>query len=186
MKKTSQLLLNSVAVFILLLNTAHAGKLDAMMGVYSLNATAKGKTTSLSGLGTYEMAYLLPFKDNFEINLGYSFTMTGVIGGDYSYGPKLGVNYFPFNFSSSEKIKVENKTIEVQDFFKPYIGLSFNQRQYQSASASYAGFGVSTGFEKYINPKYTIKSEIKMNSYTGATKAKATEINMLFGLVFSF
>jgi hypothetical protein len=185
MKMNKQKLLSLAALFFLS-NTAFAGKIDAMMGAYSFNASVKDKTTSLSGLGTYEMAYLMPFKDHFEINIGYSFTMTGVIGGDYSYGPKIGINYFPFNFSNNEKIIVENKTIEIQDYFKPYAGFSFNQRQYQSAKASYAGFGISAGFEKFINPKYTIKSEMKLNSYTGAANAKATEINVLVGLLFSF
>jgi hypothetical protein len=186
MKKTSRTLLKCSLLTILLIDSALAGKLDAMLGAYSLNASVNGKSTALSGLGTYELAYLIPFKDHFELNIGYSFTMAGVIGGDYSYGPKLGVNFFPFNFSGSEKILLNNKTIEVQDFFKPYVGLTFNQRQYQSAKASYAGLGISAGFEKYISPKYTIKSEIKMNSYTGAADAKATEINILTGLIFNF
>ncbi len=165
---------------------AFAAKYDFMLGAYSYSAKVSGKSTSLSGLGAYEAAYLIPFKDYFELNLGYSFTMTSIIGGDYSYGPKIGFNYFPWNFSSNEKVLIDNKSIEIHDFYKPYIGLAFNQRQFQSAKASFAGFGVSIGFEKYLNSKYTLKSEIKMNSYSGASEARATETNILVGLVMGY
>jgi hypothetical protein len=171
---------------IIFCNNAFAGKYDLMFGMYSYSAKVSNKTTAVSGLGTYEGSYLMPLKDHFEISLGYSFTMTGIIGGDYSYGPKLGVNYYPVNFASNEKIELPNKTIEIHDFYKPYIGVAFNQRQFQSAKTSYAGFGFSLGCEKYINSNYTIKSEVKMNSYTGASEAQATETNILIGLVLGF
>ena len=180
-------LLSSITLISCLFSSnAFAGKYDLLVGAFSYSAKVADKTTSVSGLGTYEAAYLIPFKENFELNLGYSFTMTGIIGGDYSYGPKLGVNYFPFNFSSSEKIELPNKTIEIHDFFKPYVGIAFNQRQFQSAKTSYAGFGPVLGFEKYLNARYTLKSEVKMTSYTGASQATATEMNLLFGLVLGF
>ena len=181
-KLHSLLLLN-----LLLLSTkTYAGKYDIMVGGYSYVAKVGTKTTSISGPGTYEASYLLSFKDQFEMNLGYSFTMTGIIGGDFAYGPKIGINYFPLNFSSNDKIELPNKSIEIHDFYKPYVGLTFNQRQFQSAKTSYAGFGLSLGLEKYISPKYTIKTEIKKNTYTGASDASATEMNLLVGLVFNY
>lgn len=179
-------LLSAGALIFTTINSAHAGKIDFMTGFYSFNAEVAGKTAKFSGLGIYEAAYLIPFKSHFELSLGYSFTMTDIIGGDMSYGPKIGVNYFPFNFSSNEKIELQNKTIEVRDFYKPYIGASFNQKQFQSAKTSFAGFGVSLGLEKFINQSYTIKTEIKMNSYTGASDSTANEMNLLVGLIFNF
>ncbi len=165
---------------------AKAAKYDFLFGMYSYSAQVSNKTTSLSGLGSYEAAYLVPFKDYFELNLGYSFTMTGIIGGDYSYGPKLGLNFFPWNFSSNEKVIIANKSVEIHDFFKPYVGIAFNQRQFQSAKASFAGFGVSIGCEKYLNSKFTLKSEVKMNTYSGASEAKSKETNILLGLVMGY
>jgi hypothetical protein len=170
----------------MLSTNSYAGKYDLMFGMYSYTAKVSGKTTSLSGLGTYEASYLVSFKDHFEMNLGYSFTMTSIIGGDYAYGPKIGINYFPLNFSSNDKVEVNNKSIEVHDYYKPYVGIAFNQRQFQSAKTSYAGFGFSLGCEKYINPRYTMKTEVKMNTYTGASDASASELNLLVGLVFGF
>ena len=172
--------------FLFLSEASFAGKYDVMLGAYSFTAKVSSKTTKLSGIGTYELAYLHPITDHLEFNLGYSLTMTGVIGGDYSYGPKIGINYYPFNFASNEKIILANKTIEIQDFYKPYIGIAFNQRQYQSAKSAFAGLGLSIGCEKYINPKYTVKTEVKMNTYTGASQAEASEVNVLFGLVLGF
>lgn len=180
MKKVLSLL------FIIIFTNAYASKIDVMVGMYSFTGEASSKKSTFSGFGTYEAAYLHPFLSHFEANIGYSFTMTSVVGGDYSYGPKLGINYYPLNFSSNEKINLPNKTINVQDFYRPYIGIAFNQRQYQSVKTSYAGFGVALGLEKFINPNYTMKTELKLNSYTAASDATASEINLLVGLVFGF
>lgn len=187
--KSNRKLLNTFAALMILIFSCHdamAGKYDVLIGGYSYSAKVAGKTTSFSGFGTYEVSYLAPFKNHFEMSLGYGFTMTGVVGGDYSYGPKFGINYFPFNFSSNAKVELPNKTIDVQDFYKPYVGIAFNQRQFQSAKTSYAGMGISLGCEKYINPHYTVKVEGKMNSYTGSAQATATETNLLIGLVFGY
>ena len=51
---------------------------------------------------------------------------------------------------------------------------------------AFAGIGLSVGCEKYISPKYTVKTEVKMNSYTGPSQATASEINILAGLVLGF
>ncbi len=183
---TKHKLLNVLVIVACLTPAAQAAKIDAMLGFYTFKAEVSGKSTSLSGLGVYEVSYLAPFKNHFEFVLGYSFTMTNIVGGDYAYGPKLGVNYFPWSFSGNEKIDLPNKTIEVKDFYKPYVGLSFNQRQFQSAKSSFAGFGISAGVEKHINDNYTIKSEIRMNSYSGPSGATASEINALVGVLFNF
>ncbi len=186
MKMKMLKLLSAGAIVLTTMDFANAGKIDFMTGFYSFDAEIAGKSAKFSGLGIYEASYLMPFKNHFELSLGYSFTMTDIIGGDMSYGPKIAVNYFPFNFSSNEKIELQNKTIEVRDFYKPYIGISFNQKQFQSAKTSFAGFGVSLGMEKFINTDYTIKTEIKMNNYTGASDSTASEMNLLVGLLFNF
>ncbi len=179
-------LLSFIGPMILTVPSAHAGKLDAMLGFYSFQATVQDKSANFSGLGAYEVSYLAPFKNHFEFVIGYSLTMTDIVGGDFSYGPKLGVNYFPFNFSSNEKIMLSNKTIEIQDFYKPYIGINFGQKQFQSAKTSFAGFGVSLGMEKYINTNYTMKGEVKMNNYSGPSGSSAKEMNLLVGVLFNF
>lgn len=179
-------LLSLTGLAIIPMSSAYAGKLDAMLGFYSFNATVQNKSASFSGLGAYEMSYLIPFKNHFELVLGYSLTMTDIIGGDFSYGPKIGINYFPLNFSSNEKIILPNQTIDIQDFYKPYVGLNFSQKQFQSAKTSFAGFGVSVGMEKYINQDYTIKAEVKMNNYSGPSGSTAKEMNLLVGMLFNF
>ncbi len=184
--KTMKLkLLSSILIFFSMTNV-YAGKYDVMFGAFSMNAKVSTRTTNISGLGTYEASYLNSLSDHFELNLGYSFTMTNIIGGDYSYGPKLGINYYPINYASNAEIKTANKVIQVNDHYKPYVGIAFNQRQFQSARTSYAGFGMALGCEKYINSEYTIKSEVKMNTYTGAQEATASEMNILIGLVLGF
>lgn len=166
--------------------SAFAGKVDALFGVYSASGSGAGKNTNLSGVGATEFSYLIPFRENYELTLGYCYIVFGGITSDFGYGPKVGINYFPFNFSSNEKILIPDMTIEDKDFFKPYLGASFNQVQYVSNKTSFAGFGVSAGFEKYLSPKYTLKSEVKYKMYTGSSDSRLNEINFLTGLVINF
>lgn len=60
-------------------------------------------------------------------------------GGDLRIGPKIGIDYFPANFSSSEKIELNDQIIDVHDFYKPYVGFACNQRLFHSVKTSYAG-----------------------------------------------
>lgn len=176
-----------VTIFLFSISSnSYAGKLDLLFGAYSSSGQGSGKTTSLSGLGSFEMSYLVPIREKFEVSLGYNYTIIGGITSDYSYGPKLGVNYFPFNFSSNEKIVLPNATIEVNDFFKPFVGLNFSQKQFVSNKTFFAGFGLGAGFEKYISPEYTIKAEIKYKTLTGSSDSSLNEINILGGLVIVF
>lgn len=184
MKIIKQLKLTLILFFIC--NLAVAGKIDLLTGFYSFSGKSGNRSSSVSGLGIYEMSYLGAFKDQFEFMAGYSLTMTGIIGGDMSYGAKLGINYYPFNFSSDQKIELDGKEIEVHDNLKPYLGIGFNQRQFQSVRNAYAGLGITVGCEKYINPKYTLRSEVKFNTYSGSSNSTASEINVLVGLVFGF
>lgn len=165
---------------------SYAAKFDLLFGAYSSSGQGAGKNTSISGLGVFEMSYLIPIKEKFEIILGYNYTIIGGITSDYSYGPKLGFNYFPFNFSSNEKIVMPNSTIEVNDFFKPFVGFNFSQKQFVSNKTFFAGFGLAAGFEKYISPKYTVKAEIKYKTLTGSSESSLSEINVLGGLIILF
>jgi hypothetical protein len=165
---------------------AFAGKYDILFGAYSASGSGSGKSTSISGVGSFEMSYLIPFKEHYEVSLGYNYTVIGSPSRDYSYGPKVGINYFPFNFSSNEKITLPNKTIEVVDFFKPYIGLSFNQKQYVATKTFFAGFGLSAGFEKNISSNYTLKSEVKYKTLAGSSNSTLSEVSIMAGLVLGF
>lgn len=184
--RIKQKLLSIFFSFIFISNFAFAGKIDVMTGYFNFSGEASGRKSTVSGAGLYEISYLGSFAERFEFLAGYSLTMTGIIGGDMSYGPKIGLSYYPINFSSNERIQLEGKTIEVHDFLKPYIGFTFNQRQFQSVRNSYAGLGLSLGAEKYINQRITIKSELKLNSYNGPSNSTASEMNLLVGLVYGF
>jgi hypothetical protein len=173
-------------IFLLSISNAYAGKYDITTGFFSLSGKNSGKSSTVSGLGIYEASYINTFKEKFEFFVGYSLTMTGIVGGDMSFGPKLGINFFPLNYSSNEIIQLEGKTIEVHDYWKPYIGVSFNQRQFQSVKNSFAGLGFNLGTEKYINQQFTIKTELKLNTYTGPSNSSASEMNLLVGLVYGF
>lgn len=173
-------------ILILNFTNAYAGKFDITTGYFSLTGKSSGRESTVSGAGIYEASYLSSFKEKFEFFVGYSLTMTNIIGGDMSFGPKIGINFYPINYASNEIIQLEGKTIEVYDYWKPYVGVSFNQRQFQSVRNSFAGLGFNLGTEKYINQQITIKTELKLNSYTGPSNSTASEMNLLVGLVYGF
>lgn len=175
-----------LASLLLISVNSYAGKFDFLTGMYSFSGKVGSRSSSISGFGVYEGSYLVPFNNQFEFVAGYSFTMTGVIGGDYSYGPKLGLNYFPVTYSGRTEIQLDRKSIVINELLKPYVGISFNQRQYQSIKTSYAGLGISAGCEKYINDRITLKGELKLNSYSGPSNSTASEMNILAGLVFDY
>jgi hypothetical protein len=44
-------------------------------------------------------------------------------------------------------LKATTTTFKLQEKYRPYIGINFHQRNYQSAKSSYAGFSFVTGCE---------------------------------------
>lgn len=161
---------------------AQASKFDMLFGMFSLAATGSSGDTSLSSLGSYRVAYGHSVFDKFDLTLGYTLNMTNTIGGDLAYGLDVGVNYFPFTFSESQNFDRESVAISSEEIWRPYIGLSFNQRQFQSIRNSYAGFGLGLGTEYAFNKSYSLKAEFRYISLSGSSESEATEMNTLFGI----
>ncbi len=171
-------------VIILFSFSAHASKFDLLMGMFSLSASGSTGDTSVSSLGSYRVAYGHSVFDKFDLTLGYTLNMTNTIGGDLAYGLDVGVNYFPLTFSSPQEFESNGVAVKVDELWRPFVGLSFNQRQFQSVRNSYAGFGLGVGTEYSISKRYSLKSEFRYISLSGSSESEATEINMLFGISF--
>lgn len=161
---------------------AQASKVDLLFGMFSLNATSPTGDTSVGGLGSYRVAYGHSVYDKFDLALGYTVNMTNTISGELAYGLDVGINYFPFTFSSSQEFKKDSTAISMEEIWRPYVGLNFNQRQFQSIRNSYAGFGLCFGTEYMLSKRYSLKGELRYISLSGSSESEATEINTLFGL----
>lgn len=162
------------------------GKLDVMFGYYSLQATTTRSAATVSSLGSYQMAYRRAFGGNFEILIGYSLIAAKVVSGDLGFGPDIGLIYFPFTSSAPIVANSENVQFRFREFYKPYIGGSFHQRQFQSTQSTYAGFSGSGGLEYAMSDLVSIKAELRLIRLVGPSQATANELDILTGLAFSF
>lgn len=174
-------------IFVLaLLPAAHAanGKFVASGGYFSLNAKAGSTSTAVSNPSAFHIAYLQPKWDKWELKLGYSVLMADFSGSDFAFGVDAGFNYYPFTDSGEETLQTDRIQASRYETWKPYVGMAFNQRSFQSARNSFAGFGISFGAEKYSTEKINFRGEVRYVSLGGSNESEATEMSLLFGVVF--
>lgn len=158
------------------------GKLDLLFGVFSLTAETDNGSGSISGVGSYLLAYRHPLSQTLELGLGYSMNATETFGGDLGYGPDLGISYFPLTTTQPEEFRDNTTTVKISPLWRPYVSLSFHQRQYQSTQTSYGGFGLAGGSEYQWKPTMSFKLEIRLLNLTGPSNGKATEIDAMAGI----
>lgn len=173
-------------LFVLSIVACAETKMDAMFGFYNETGSTSTASKQISGLGAYQISYLKPFYGQFESVISYSVILSSIVTGDVTFGPSFGINYFPVNFADSEEHNFNKFKINLQDSIKPYVGIRFNQRQFSYMKNSYAGFGGVLGSEYQLFNKYNMKTELQMNSYSGSSDAKLSDINFFTGIVFSF
>jgi hypothetical protein len=162
------------------------GKLDVSVGFFSLQATTARGTSTVSSLGSYQLAYRTPVFVKVELLVGYSMIMSKIYTGDLGFGPDLGVVYFPFTAAYPLEAKSENVTFRTSELYKPYVGSAFHQRQYQSSQSTYAGFSGFVGSEYYLMDKVSLKGELRFIKLTGPSQGTATEMDVLFGTSILF
>lgn len=157
-----------------------------MVGAFSLNATTNEGSGSIANLGNYSITYSSNITDHFELGLGYSLFMTGVVGGDLGYGIDASVNYFPLTYSSRYSENSINSNVSISSLWRPFVGASFHQRQFQSVNSSYAGFGVSAGTEVALDMSFDFKAYMRYIALSGPNDASATQMDFLLGITFPF
>ena len=160
------------------------GRLDFSYGYFSISSKSGDKTTNISSPTAANLAYLLAFGEKAQLNIGYSVLFADMAGSDKGYGVNVGMNYFPFNSSKNEKLKDEHFDVERFELWKPFVGLGFYQREFQSIKNSYAGFGSNLGIERYYDKLMSFKAELRYIALAGASEAKATELNAFLGIIF--
>lgn len=173
----------SILILISTVSTsAWASKFDAMLGMFAINAKANNETASVSGLGSYKLQFNKSVLDQFDMFIGYTVNMANTIGGDLGYGLDIGANYFPFSFTEPSEYDRGSWSARRDELWRPYVGMSFNQRNFQSVRNGYAGFGFNAGTEYAISKQYSLKGELRYISLAGSNDSTATETNILVGI----
>lgn len=163
---------------------ASEGKISLTGGYFAINAKAGGATTNISNPSAFRIGYQYPLLNNFEMVAGYSILVADYSGSDLGYGLDLGANYYPLTFSHDDKAKDPFFDVKRTQDLSPFIGLGFYQRQFQSVKNAYAGLGATLGVEKYFTKKINFKAETRYIQLAGSGNSTATEINLLFGIVY--
>lgn len=181
-----QSLLKLIFVLGLSLGTAFAGDGDRLAigyGYFSLNAKVNEASTTVSNPSAFRLTYLRPMTQSLEFFLGYSVLLADFTGSDLGFGFDAGVNYYLLGNSREESYKDQNVEIRRFDLWKPYVGLGFHQRNFQSVKNSFAGLGVSLGVERYLTEKYNVRTDARYLSLGGSGESTATELGFFVGLV---
>jgi hypothetical protein len=182
-----QKILTGVAFFFIFSSFAAAkGKLDVSLGYFSLDATTTRGSANVSGVGSYQIAYRTPLTTRIELLLGYSVIAAKVYTGDLGFGPDLGLIYFPITSAYPVMAKSENVSLQISEYFRPYLGAAFHQRQFQSTQSSYAGFSGIVGTEYYYNEMTSLKAEGRYIRLAGPSNGSANELDVLLGISFLF
>ena len=168
--------------------SAMAGKVEIAGGAYSFSATnsRNNSTSSISGIGSYRAGYRHTILDRYEFDIGYSLLATDAIGGDLSFGFDLGFNYFPVTGTGDIFAQTSNAYVMLQHVWRPFFGVSFNQRNFQSTSAQYAGLGVKAGVEYQWNEQLSLTGAFRYILLTGPNQSTADQMDLTAGFLVQF
>ncbi len=161
-------------------------KLDIQTGYYSLTGTASGRTGSKSGPGAYRIGYRRNVLPKLDLGVGYSVIYSSIFTGDSTFGLDVSATYFPFSASSKMDFEAGRQTLSLNELWRPYLSLAFNQRNIQSIQTSYAGFSVAAGTERAWKENTSFNFTLRYANLSGPRSATATIIEVLGGLCFGF
>lgn len=163
--------------------SANPGKLALDYGYFSINAKAGGKSTSVANPSALRLGYLMGVHRKVDLNFSYSVLLADFSGSDLGYGADIGANFFPFTDARDRIYEDDKFSARVSETWRPYVGLAFHQRNFQSVKNSYAGFGASLGSEYTINEDFNLRGEGRMIQLAGSGESEATEIGAFLGVV---
>lgn len=185
--------LNSVAAAIfvgIFLNStnvqARSVKLDAQVGAFQVEAQSGNRGGSLAGPGVYRFGLGIEVLPSVEASVGYTLIMSNGIGGDLSFGLDTSFHYFPFTPVYDEQVKSEALKMKIHPLWRPFVGLGFHQREFQSVRSSFAGFGFQVGVERALTQNFDFRFSLRYISLNGPSGSTAAEITGTAGVVVLF
>ncbi len=170
---------------------ASAQKLTLQGGFYALKADAGDPTTSnrsvnVSSPGIFSLSASFRIVPHVELEPGYTVFFSKGITGDSGFGPDFSLNYFPFSESSKLYQNIPNLNYNETELWRPFAGVSFHQRQFQSIQSSYSGFGFSAGAEYQYNDEHSIRLLLRSMNLNGPTAGKLNDMDVLLGFQLTF
>lgn len=179
---------NLLSLFFLIFSTSAAfagqNKFGADIGYFAISAKSGNESASISNPSAFRLSYLHAVTLKTELNVSYSILMADFSGSDLGYGLDVGFNHFFLTSASDEKYKDERIEIKRYEIYRPYAGIGFHQRNFQSVKNSYAGLGAHLGVEKYYDEKMNLKLEGRYIQLAGSGESTASEMALFFGVVF--
>lgn len=179
------MMLHKAALIIIISLTAFnsfADNFDILFGAYDLSAKTDTASGSSSNIGAYKLTYSHNLAPQFTLTAGYTLIMSKTVGGDLSFGFDLGGNYYFLTPSDRLVSETKNATMTISNKLRPYVGLTFHQRQFQSVKSNYAGFGLNVGSTFDVNKDYELKALFRYITLSGPQNATATELSLMFGI----
>lgn len=165
----------------------HARKLNMKFGFFDVSAKTSVKKGNLNAVGAYNVSLTQAIRDNLEASIGYTLMMSKTVGGDLGFGLDIGLNYYPFSRITPQKTELKSASIYIEELWRPYIGVGFTERRFQSVESNYAGFSVSFGTERQLEVEdYSLILELKYSSLGGTSSSTATELTVMSGLSIPF
>lgn len=165
---------------------AQATKIDVMTGWYSITAETATESSEISNFGLYRINYMISLLPKLELIVGYSLMMSDILGGDLGFGIDGSFVYYPISTSWRILAVVDNAKMSIDGIWRPYLGMGFSQRQFQSVQSTYAGFSFNVGVERSLARTFDVKGEIRYLLLQGTRDSTATELSAVGGVVFSF
>jgi hypothetical protein len=90
--------------------------------------------------------------------------------------------------SNSQDVRVKRGGVEgvFQSQWKPFVGVAFNQRNFQSTSSQFAGASLKLGSEYRLQEVTNLIGYVRYISLSGPSQSEATLLDICLGVVFSF
>lgn len=184
MRKRLKLL--GIAFFAASSASATQNKFDLGIGYYQVSAKTNTGSGSTSGPGLYQLNFRRALAPRFEIAIGYTIYFSNLVSGDSGSGLDIGVNYYPFSFSGPVEANGPGAKIELEELWRPYFGVTFNQRNFQSVQSTYTGFGAVVGLERVLTETLNLNADVRYIKLSGPRGSSGTEMDLAAGVGFKF
>jgi hypothetical protein len=165
-----------------------AQKVGASFGYYNIQAESSNANGTinldLTRLGSYQLSAHFPMLDDLDLGVGYSIFYSRTFGGDMGFGPDIFVNYFPLSRNGRRVWNESGIRLFITDTLRPYFGLAFHQRQFQSVQTSYSGFGIQAGLEWAQSVQWGYHFKFSAQNLIGPSSLSFRFIDLSFGLQY--
>jgi hypothetical protein len=183
----------STTALILLLLTSLASwaqKVSVDMGFYSIKAVgpsgSSSGTINLSSPGAYSLSAGFSIRPQIELSPGYTVFYSKIFRGDMGFGPDFYLHYFPLTTASGLRVSQNDVNYFELEHLRPFVSVSFHQRQFQSVQSSYSGFGFDLGSELQVSKATSMRVLMRTMSLAGPSGASMNYMDVMLGYQLHF